>query len=139
MEEGGKEKKGKRGKKEEGERGRRKGRDKGRGEGGGEAGVGCGQEKQLRNCYTPPPPSPFLPRLNCGRFAHSEGARVLKDLSTFPITKKWPAQFPERIQLYSLPTPNGVKGSIMLEETGLTYEPKTVNFGENGQTTPAFM
>ena len=64
---------------------------------------------------------------------------MLKDLSAFPVTKKWPAQFPERIQLYSLPTPNGVKVSIMLEETGLPYEPHTVNFGTNDQTTPAFL
>ena len=58
---------------------------------------------------------------------------MLKDLSTFPVTKRWPAQFPERIQLYSLPTPNGVKVSIMLEETGLPYEPHLVNFGSNDQ------
>ncbi len=64
---------------------------------------------------------------------------MLKDLSAFPITKKWPAQFPERIQLYSLPTPNGVKASIMLEETGLPYEPHTVNFGTNDQMTPEFL
>ena len=38
----------------------------------------------------------------------------MKQLSDFPITKKWPARFPDRIQLYSLPTPNGVKASIML-------------------------
>jgi GST-like protein len=64
---------------------------------------------------------------------------MLKDLSVFPVTKKWPAQFPERIQLYSLPTPNGVKASIMLEETGLPYEPHTVNFGSNDQLTPEFL
>ena len=64
---------------------------------------------------------------------------MLKDLSVFPVTKKWPAQFPERIQLYSLPTPNGVKASIMLEETGLPYEPHTVNFDTNDQTTPEFL
>lgn len=57
----------------------------------------------------------------------------------FPITKKWPAQFPDRIQLYSLPTPNGVKVSIMLEETGLPYEPHTVNFGANDQMSPEFI
>ena len=64
---------------------------------------------------------------------------MLKDLSAFPITKKWPARFPERIQLYSLPTPSGVKVSIMLEETGLPYESHTVNFGANDQTTPEFL
>ena len=64
---------------------------------------------------------------------------MLKDLSAFPITKKWPAFFPERIQLYSLPTPNGVKASIMLEETGLPYEPHLVDFGSNDQVTPEFL
>ena len=54
---------------------------------------------------------------------------MLKDLSPFPITRKWPAQFPERIQLDSLPTPNGVKVSIMLEEIRLPYERHLVNFG----------
>jgi len=57
----------------------------------------------------------------------------------FPITQKWPAQHPERIQLYSLPTPNGVKVSIMLEETGLAYEPHLVNFETNDQMSPAFL
>ena len=50
----------------------------------------------------------------------------MTDLSAFPISKKWPAQHPERIQLYSLPTPNGVKVSIMLEETGLLIRPSEV-------------
>ncbi|HET7792296.1 MAG TPA: glutathione S-transferase N-terminal domain-containing protein [Rhizobacter sp.] len=57
----------------------------------------------------------------------------------FPITKKWPAQHPDRIQLYSLPTPNGVKVSIALEETGLPYEPHLVNFGTNDQLSPEFL
>ena len=60
------------------------------------------------------------------------------DLSAFPITKKWPAQHPDRIQLYSLPTPNGVKVSIMLEETGLPYEPHLVRFDANDQLSPEF-
>lgn len=57
----------------------------------------------------------------------------------FPITQKWPAQHPEQIQLYSLPTPNGVKVSIMLEETGLGYEPHLVSFDTNDQMSPAFL
>jgi GST-like protein len=61
------------------------------------------------------------------------------DLSAFAVTKKWPAQFPERIQLYSLPTPNGVKVSIMLEETGLPYEPHLVSFDSNDQKSPEFL
>jgi GST-like protein len=63
----------------------------------------------------------------------------MTDLSTFPITKKWPAQHPDRLQLYSLPTPNGVKASIMLEETGLAYEVHRVDFGANDQTSPEFL
>ena len=62
----------------------------------------------------------------------------MADLSAFPITRKWPARFPDRIQLYSLPTPNGVKVSIMLEETGLAYEPHLVNFETNDQASPEF-
>ena len=60
------------------------------------------------------------------------------DLSAFPITTKWPAQHPDRIQLYSLPTPNGVKVSILLEETGLAYEPHRVSFETNDQHSPEF-
>ena len=60
-------------------------------------------------------------------------------LSAFAITKKWPAQHPDRIQLYSLPTPNGVKVSIMLEETGLAYEPHLVRFDTNDQLSPEFL
>ena len=62
----------------------------------------------------------------------------MPDLSAFPITKRWPAQHPERLQLYSLPTPNGVKVSIMLEETGLAYEPHLVDFAKDDQKTPEF-
>src|SRR5450830_851062 len=63
----------------------------------------------------------------------------MSDLSTFPVTAKWPAQHPERLQLYSLPTPNGVKVSIMLEEIGLAYEPHLVNFSSNDQMSPEFL
>jgi GSH-dependent disulfide-bond oxidoreductase len=63
----------------------------------------------------------------------------MTDLSSFPITRKWPAQHPERIQLYSLPTPNGVKASIMLEEAGLPYEPHLVSFESNDQLSPEFL
>src|SRR5437016_12005531 len=63
----------------------------------------------------------------------------MSDLSSFPITARWPAQHPDRLQLYSLPTPNGVKVSIMLEEIGLPYEPHTINFAKNDQTTPEFL
>jgi GST-like protein len=63
----------------------------------------------------------------------------MADLSGFAITRKWPAQFPDRIQLYSLPTPNGVKISIMLEETGLAYEPHLVDFDHNEQMSAEFL
>ena len=63
----------------------------------------------------------------------------MTDLSAFPITRKWPATHPDRIQLYSLPTPNGVKVSIMLEETGLAYEPHLVRFDAHDQLTPEFL
>jgi GST-like protein len=64
--------------------------------------------------------------------------KTMTDLAAFPITKKWPAQYPDRLQLYSLNTPNGVKASIMLEETGLPYEPHLVDFGKGDQRTPEF-
>jgi GST-like protein len=60
------------------------------------------------------------------------------DPIAFPIARKWPAKFPDRIQIYSLPSPNGVKVSIMLEETGLAYEPHRVRFDTNDQKTPEF-
>src|SRR3990170_5188670 len=61
------------------------------------------------------------------------------DLSAFPITRRWPPRYPDRLQLYSLNTPNGVKVSIMLEETGLPYEPHLVDFGKDDQKTPEFL
>ena len=63
----------------------------------------------------------------------------MNDLSAFPVTNKWPARHPERLQLYSLPTPNGVKVSIMLEEIGLPYEPHLVSFETQDQMTPEFL
>ncbi|MCP8464318.1 glutathione binding-like protein [Pseudomonas sp. ZM23] len=63
----------------------------------------------------------------------------MSDLSAFPITHKWPAAHPDRLQLYSLPTPNGVKVSIMLEELGLPYEPHLVSFERNEQMSPEFL
>ncbi len=64
---------------------------------------------------------------------------TVTDLSHFPITRKWPARHPDRLQLYSLPTPNGVKVSIMLEETGLPYEVHRVAFEHNEQLSPEFL
>jgi GST-like protein len=63
----------------------------------------------------------------------------MADLSAFPIATRWPARHPDRIQLYSTPTPNGVKVSIMLEETELPYEPHFINIGQNETWTPEFL
>ncbi len=63
----------------------------------------------------------------------------MSDLSGFPITKRWPAERPDQIQLYSLPTPNGVKVSIMLEETGLPYEPHLIDIGKNETWSPEYL
>lgn len=63
----------------------------------------------------------------------------MADLSAFPIAARWPPQHPDRLQLYSLPTPNGVKVSIMLEETGLPYEAHRIDFGTNDQSSPEFL
>jgi GSH-dependent disulfide-bond oxidoreductase len=63
----------------------------------------------------------------------------MADLSAFPITRRWPPKHPDRLQLYSLPTPNGVKVSIMLEELALPYEAHLVDFGNNDQLTPEFL
>src|SRR3954454_11098871 len=63
----------------------------------------------------------------------------MSDLSAFPTARRWPARHPDRIQLYSLPTPNGVKASILLEETGLPYEAHLVNFDTNDQNSPEFL
>ena len=62
----------------------------------------------------------------------------MTDLSSFPITSKWRARYPDRIQLYSLNTPNGVKASIMLEETGLPYEAHLVRFDADDQKSAEF-
>ena len=63
----------------------------------------------------------------------------MRALADFPITHRWPAEHPDRLQLYSLPTPNGVKVSIMLEEIGLPYEPHAIDIGKNESWTPEFL
>jgi len=63
----------------------------------------------------------------------------MADLSAFPINSRWPARHPERLQLYSSPTPNGVKVSIMLEEIGLPYEPHYIDLGKDETWTPEFL
>jgi GST-like protein len=56
-----------------------------------------------------------------------------------PIFARWPAKHPDRIQLFSAPTPNGVKAGIMLEETGLAYEPHRIDIMANESHDPAFL
>lgn len=63
----------------------------------------------------------------------------MPDLSAFPITQRWPAKHPDRLQLYSLTTPNGVKASVMLEEIGLPYEAHHVDIMANETWTPEFL
>jgi GST-like protein len=63
----------------------------------------------------------------------------MASLADFPVTRKWPARNPDRIQLYSLPTPNGVKASIALEELALPYEPHLVSFETHDQMSPEFL
>jgi GSH-dependent disulfide-bond oxidoreductase len=63
----------------------------------------------------------------------------MPSLSSFPITRRWPPAHPDRLQLYSLPTPNGVKISIMLEEIGLPYEVHLIDFNKDDQKTPEFL
>ena len=58
--------------------------------------------------------------------------------SDFPITRKWPPRHPDRIQLYAINSPNGVKASVMLEETGLPYEPQLVRFDQKDQLSAEF-
>ena len=63
----------------------------------------------------------------------------MADLSAVPITKRWPAIFPDRIQLYSLPTPTGIKVAVMLEETVLPYEPHVVDLQNSDQMSAEFL
>ena len=63
----------------------------------------------------------------------------MTDLSPYLVTRKWPPQFPDWLQLYSLPTPNGVKVSVMLEECGIPYEPHRVDIHAGDQFTPEFL
>lgn len=63
----------------------------------------------------------------------------MADLSDFPITRRWPARHPDRLQLYSLNTPNGVKASIMLEETGLPYEAHLIDITKNETWGPEYL
>ncbi|MEX8192970.1 glutathione S-transferase N-terminal domain-containing protein [Comamonas guangdongensis] len=60
-------------------------------------------------------------------------------LAGYSVTRKWPPRHPGRIQLYSLPTPNGVKVSIALEEMQLPYEAHLVSFETHDQLTPEFV
>lgn len=63
----------------------------------------------------------------------------MADLSQFPITQKWVPQSTDIIQLFSYPTPNGVKVSIALEELGLEYEPHFVTLADADVKSPEFL
>ncbi|TDE36232.1 glutathione S-transferase N-terminal domain-containing protein [Antarcticimicrobium sediminis] len=63
----------------------------------------------------------------------------MSDLTAFPITRRWPPVNPDVIQLYSFPTPNGVKASIMLEETGLAYEAHKVTLSDADVKSAEFL
>ena len=63
----------------------------------------------------------------------------MSDLATFPVNRRWPAAHPDRIQYYGLPTPNGVKVSIALEELELPYEAHLVDFSHNDQKSAEFL
>ena len=73
------------------------------------------------------------------RALRASGRALMPGLTRFAITRKWPAAHPDRLQLYSLPTPNGVKVSIALEELGLPYEAHRVSFDSNDQLSPEFL
>jgi len=60
-------------------------------------------------------------------------------LDRFPITSRWPAEHPDRLQLYSFPTPNGVKVSIALEEMGIPYEAHRVTLADSDVKSPEFL
>jgi GST-like protein len=60
-------------------------------------------------------------------------------LADFPITTRWPATDPNVIQLYSFPTPNGVKVSIALEEMGLPYEAHLVTLSDADVKSAEFL
>ncbi len=61
------------------------------------------------------------------------------DLNEFPVSRRWPSQNPDVLQLYSFPTPNGIKVSILLEELGLPYEAHTVTLSDSDVKSPEFL
>jgi hypothetical protein len=79
----------------------------------------------------------FMQVSSVGAFIMSYN-RAVKFPADFPITRKWPPRHPDRIQLYAINSPNGVKASVMLEETGLPYEPHLVRFDQKDQLSPEF-
>ena len=63
----------------------------------------------------------------------------MTDLSSFAITRRWPVRTAGAVQLYSLPTPNGIKISVALEEMGISYDAHLIDFATNDQTSPEFL
>src|SRR5579871_3736443 len=85
------------------------------------------------------PPRCHFVALSASLVSSPRGCRDMPDLSAYPVTRKWPPTDPTKLQLYSLPTPNGVKVSVMLEETGLPYEAHRVSFDTNDQASAEFL
>lgn len=77
--------------------------------------------------------------MNAVTASEHPNAPVLAQALARTLARKWPSRHPDRLQLYSLPTPNGVKVSIMLEECGLPYEAHLVSFERNDQMSPEFL
>lgn len=60
-------------------------------------------------------------------------------LTDHPINAFRPAENPDVLQLYSFPTPNGIKVSALLEELGVPYEAHTISIMRDDQFNPGFL
>lgn len=60
-------------------------------------------------------------------------------LNDHPITRRWAPTRPDVLQLYSFPTPNGVKASIALNELEIDYEPHLVTLSDADVKSPEFL
>ena len=63
----------------------------------------------------------------------------MSNFDNFPINKRWPATNPDLLQLYSFPTPNGVKVSIALLEMGIEFEPHLVTLSDSDVKSEEFL
>lgn len=60
-------------------------------------------------------------------------------MKTDLFPSRWPPAHPDRIQLYSLATPNGQKAAIALEEMELPYEAHRIDIMAGDQFDPEFV